>query len=254
VLERFRTVVLRDDQVTPEAIRDVFDLYLIKQIRANQGRARFLFAYDGHGASPSDPTLKGGLALSSIIGAQDSNPDHSFPLDELALKLKTIATFSLQSLALLGSWYSGGVLFPYRSSNYDTTYSLRPGAHVVAAARKDELAISYPDGCATFFFDSIIRAVRQSKQPEYTSASTRRPTPWFATMRSSGASGKYLKFDLDPKSMAAIEKMDRIVFGGRGQQGRSLQKQQSVDALAVHRQGAIPGHQEAGRPQRVLRQ
>lgn len=161
-------IVLKDDQVTPETIRDVFDLYLIKQIRANQGRARFLFAYDGHGAPPPDPSLPGGLALSSIIGAQDSNPDHSFPLDELALKLKTIATFSLQSLALLGSCYSGGALFPYRSSNYDTTYSLRPGAHVVAAARKDELAISYPDGRATFFFDSIISAVRQSKQPEYT--------------------------------------------------------------------------------------
>jgi GH25 family lysozyme M1 (1,4-beta-N-acetylmuramidase) len=162
-------IVLKEDKVTPQTIRDIFDQYLFRQIKANQKRSRFLFAYDGHGARSLDPSLAGGLALSSILGDGDIDPNNSFSLEELALKLKTLATFSYQSLALLGSCYSGGALFPERSPNSSTTYSLSPGAHVVAAAGPDELAISYPDGHGTVFFDAIIRAVRQYKQPDHTS-------------------------------------------------------------------------------------
>ncbi len=160
-------IVLEDEQATNARIRMVFEKYLVPQMSIFGGRARFLFAFDGHGSHSADPTLPGGLALSTIAGENDSDPDNTFPLADLASRLQVVASLGYQSVALLGSCYSGGV-FPRGNSDAQSySYSLKPGAHVVASAKQNQFAWTLGGTQGTVFFDYFITAVRESQPQIY---------------------------------------------------------------------------------------
>jgi GH25 family lysozyme M1 (1,4-beta-N-acetylmuramidase) len=164
-------LVLQDKAADADSIRSVFDDYLIPQAQQYSGRARFLFAYDGHGAKPLAATLPGGIALSTSLGDGDTNSSHVFPLADLRNRLEVVATLAYQSVALLGSCFSGGV-FPVNSTQGENfSYSLKPGAHVVTAARADELAWTLSDNSGTVFFEKFISSVRNIR-PTFTDFSS----------------------------------------------------------------------------------
>jgi GH25 family lysozyme M1 (1,4-beta-N-acetylmuramidase) len=157
-------IVLRDEEATAERIRQVFDSYLIPQIRDQyRNRARFLFAYDGHGARGSDgTTLAGGLALSETRGDNDNEEGRVFELSDLRGRLEKVGTFAYQSLALLGSCYSGGIFTVTSSQGENFSAARGPGAHIVAASRGNELAWTLPDRTGTIFFQFLMDAVEGS--------------------------------------------------------------------------------------------
>lgn len=85
----------------PNAFKDRNDKNLL---------TRFLFAYDGH-AMPGDKDqdLPGAIALSGASGDDDPNPQNSVSLGVLRDALMKVASNTYETLALIGSCYSGGV-------------------------------------------------------------------------------------------------------------------------------------------------
>src|SRR5260370_32771080 len=139
-----------------------------------------MFIYDGHGA-PGDhptlpgsinptlpgsinPTLPGSIMLSGSTGSDDPEQEHFYRLSTLRDQLQDIATFTYQSVALMGSCYSGGIFQPSQARGENFTYALSPGAHAVTAAKADQLAWTRPSA-GTVFFDSFINEVRTAKPP-----------------------------------------------------------------------------------------
>jgi GH25 family lysozyme M1 (1,4-beta-N-acetylmuramidase) len=155
-------IVLEDEAATNQNIRMVFERYLVPQMSIFGGRARFLFAFDGHGSRSADPSLPGGLALSTIEGENDTDPDNSFPLADLASRLQVVASLAYQSVALLGSCYSGGI-FPRSADAQSYSYSLKPGAHVVASAKQNQFAWTLGGTKGTVFFEYFLSAVRNAQ-------------------------------------------------------------------------------------------
>jgi len=158
-------IVLSNDMATPSNIGNVLENYIYPLVNGPyKGRARFFFAFDGHGTIPDDPSLPGGLALSPSLGENDNQPDHVYPLSRLQSDLSAIAAFAYQSLALLGSCYSGSI-FPSSSPTgvMYITNSQQPGAHVLTAADSTERAWTGPAGKGTIFFDEILSTVRKAQ-------------------------------------------------------------------------------------------
>jgi hypothetical protein len=160
-------IVLEDEQATNERIRTVFERYLIPQMTIYGGRARFLFAFDGHGTRNVDGSLPGGLALSTALGENDMDPDHTFPLADLAYRLQYVASLAYQSIALLGSCYSGSIFPSNNTALQSTSYSLKPGAHVVASSKPNEYAWTLGGDNGTVFFDFFLSAVRNARPGFY---------------------------------------------------------------------------------------
>jgi lysozyme len=157
-------IVLNDGNATVDNIRKVFD-YLISQVQLY--RSRFLFAYDGHGTKPFVAAgLPGGMALAAAQGDNDSDSARVYPLNTLQDRLRTVAGFAHQSIALLGSCYSGGIFPPNNAQgeNYDDAH--RPGAHAVTATDAFSLAWTFAKGGGTVFFDRFIDKVRTDKPDE----------------------------------------------------------------------------------------
>jgi hypothetical protein len=150
-------ILLKNDQATKEAIDYFLNDYIFRQVKSRKNRARFLFAYDGHGAPGPDDSLPGALALAASRGENDNNPAAVYSLGTLREQLQSISAFTLQAVALLGSCYSGGVLFPNVPQTASSTYALGPGAHAVtavkanAAVKVDELAWGYAEDSGTVF-------------------------------------------------------------------------------------------------------
>ena len=105
----------------------------------------------------NEPDTHGALALSEATGDDDIDSGHRFLLDDLSTRLRNLATLSYETLALVGSCFSGG-MFPlslHRGESF--FYSAGPGAHAITAAKANQLAWTAPGAKGTVFF-SLLRA------------------------------------------------------------------------------------------------
>lgn len=150
-------ILLRNEKATWDAINNVLSDYIANTVTQYANRSRFLFVFDGHGTKPRLRNLPGGMALSETYGDGDPDPKHSFSLGDLEVRLQTIGSFTYQSLALLGSCFSGGI-FPPSPGGGDTYNPYKAGAHAVTAAAADQLAWEHPGGQGTVFFDEFLHA------------------------------------------------------------------------------------------------
>ena len=153
-------VVLSEGQASHENIDYFLSDYFPTAFADNNDHkqlTRFLFAFDGHGMPGHEPDTHGALALSEATGDDDIDSGHRFLLDDLSTRLRNLATLSYETLALVGSCFSGG-MFPlslHRGESF--FYSAGPGAHAITAAKANQLAWTAPGAKGTVFF-SLLRA------------------------------------------------------------------------------------------------
>ena len=124
-------VVLTEQQASPENINYFLTDYFKQAFRDRKDDkllTRFLFAYDGHGMPAIDEATHGALALSDATSDDDFDSKHRYPLDDLSTRLKDLAALSYQTLALVGSCFSGGLFQPsLRDTGEDFSFPPGPG-------------------------------------------------------------------------------------------------------------------------------
>ena len=191
-------IVLRNKDATPETINYFLDEYLFQNFSAHRNTARFLFAFDGHGLQGVVPTVHGSLALRDTVGDGDPNPKNRYSLDDLSGRLKNLGALAYETIALLGSCYSGGVFQLHDVGGQDFSYPPGPGAHAITAAKANELAWARQQNKGTIFFELLLHDVHT----QHTIGRELYPDGWF-TSDEDGATAS--------KSDGLI-RLDRIVF------------------------------------------
>jgi GH25 family lysozyme M1 (1,4-beta-N-acetylmuramidase) len=191
-------IVLRNKDATPENINYFLDDYLFQNFSDHRNTARFLFAFDGHGIQGVVPSVHGALALSDTIGDGDPDPKHRYSLDDLGGRLRNLAAVAYETIALLGSCYSGGVFQPHDVGGQDFTYPPGPGAHAITAAKANELAWARQPDKGTVFFELLLHDVHTQHEV----SKDFYPDGWF-TSDENGATA--------PTSDGLI-RLDRVVF------------------------------------------
>jgi lysozyme len=157
-------VVLKNRAASRDAIEYFLGTYMRDQLTIYKKRSRFLFAYDGHGAPGEAPKLPGSLSLSGSHGEGDTDPDNSYRLSDLQSRLDVLSALAYQSVALLGSCYSGGI-FPRGASQPGiSTYARAPGAHAVTASKADQLAWGESGDGGTVFYNEFINAAEHDRE------------------------------------------------------------------------------------------
>lgn len=161
-------VVLPEEEASHENIDYFLSDYFLTAFRKQKDQdrlARFLFAFDGHGMPGNDPDTHGALALSEATGDDDIDLKHSFFLDDLSARLKNLAVLSYETLALVGSCFSGGLFQPSVHRGDTFFYPNGPGAHAITATKANQLAWTSLGGKGTVFF-TLLKAEVNMKHPD----------------------------------------------------------------------------------------
>ncbi len=155
-------ISLNEGEATIENINYFLTEYLFNEFKSRKDanlKTRFVFVYDRHGMPGIDANTHGALALSDAAGEDDSDPHHKYLLDDLNTRLKNLAALSYQTLALVGSCFSGGLFQPSTQPGFDFSYPPGPGAHAITAAKDNQLAWTTPGGKGTIFFSLLTQEV-----------------------------------------------------------------------------------------------
>ena len=163
-------VVLTEEQASHENIDYFLSNYFPTTFAAQKDLkqlTRFLFAFDGHGMPGNEPDTHGALALSEATGDDDIDSTHMFLLDDLSSRLKKLATLSYETLALVGSCFSGGLFQPsVRRGGETFFFPAGPGAHAITAAKANQLAWTAPGAKGTVFFSLLSAEVNRKHVDE----------------------------------------------------------------------------------------
>ena len=191
-------IVLRNKDATPENINYFLDDYLFQNFSDHRNTARFLFAFDGHGIQGVVAERAWRACAERHVGDGDPDPKHKYSLDDLGGRLRNLAAVAYETIALLGSCYSGGVFQTHDVGGQDFSYPPGPGAHAITAAKANELAWARQPDKGTVFFELLLHDVHTQHEV----SKDFYPDGWF-TSNEDGATA--LESD-------NLIRLDRVVF------------------------------------------
>lgn len=151
-------IVLANQHATKENIEYFLGDYIPQSGVQSRRKARFVFAYSGHGIDDSD-TNKAVFLLANAKGPTDLA--NSYRMNDLRDRLGTIATNYFHVLALINACHGGNV-FDYQSGgggSLNTTE--QPGAYAMTASSDRNTSASLGGvGNGSIFFDRLIAGIR----------------------------------------------------------------------------------------------
>ncbi|NGZ82792.1 GH25 family lysozyme [Duganella aceris] len=159
-------ILLRNQDATKENIEYFLSQYIPQSGLEMQRKARFVFAYSGHGVDSTN-TSKAVFLLANAKSADDLS--NSYRMNDLRDRLGTISQNYFHVLALINACYGGHVFEQATGGGGSMNTTEQPGAYAMTASsdRNTAVALGGPNN-GSIFFDSLIDGIKNgSADREY---------------------------------------------------------------------------------------
>ncbi len=151
-------IVLANEHATKANIEYFLGDYIPQAGVQSQSKARFVFAYSGHGIDDSN-TSKAVFLLANAKSPTDLA--NSYRMNDLRDRLGTIATNYFHVLALINACYGGNVFAYQNGGGGSLNTTEQPGAYAMTASSDRNTSASLGGvGDGSVFFDRLIAGVR----------------------------------------------------------------------------------------------
>jgi GH25 family lysozyme M1 (1,4-beta-N-acetylmuramidase) len=149
-------IVLENEDADKNTIAYFLDTYALARASLYGGKARFLFAYTGHGVQEA-AGLPAALVLSNARSQTDIGNLYSLSL--IRTSLENLAAANFHVVALINACYGGSVFSTaFAGGNPDVSY--QPGSYALTAGAADQLVYALgASGSGSIFFDTIIKGI-----------------------------------------------------------------------------------------------